>query len=55
MTLPSSQTFALLASSLDSEAELQVLSGLLPESRGGLGLLAMGLLSADTRQAVDRA
>ena len=43
------QVFDSLSSSLDTEAELQVLLGLLPESKGGVGLLALGLLSTDAR------
>lgn len=41
--------FATLSASLETEAELQVLLGLLPESKGGAGLLALGLLSTDAR------
>ena len=41
--------FSTLSSSLETEAELQVLLGLLPESKGGAGLLALGLLSTDAR------
>lgn len=39
----------MLSECLDSEAELQVLVGLLPESKGGAGLLALGLLSKSSR------
>ncbi|CAM9544185.1 unnamed protein product [Ascophyllum nodosum] len=39
------KTFDLLCENLRSEAELQVLLGLLPESKGGVGVLALGLLS----------
>lgn len=41
----------MLSDSLETEAELQVLLGLLPESKGGAGLLALGLLSTDARYA----
>lgn len=43
------QAFDLLSSSLETEAELQVLLGLLPESKGGAGILALGLLSTCAR------
>lgn len=48
---PPPQAFELLSGCLETEAELQVLLGLLPESRGGAGLLALGLLSTSTRCA----
>eukprot|EP00904_Undaria_pinnatifida_P005219 jgi/Undpi1/1827/HiC_scaffold_12.g05214.m1 len=41
------EVFTMLSDSLETEAELQVLLGLLPESKGGAGLLALGLLSTD--------
>ena len=44
------QTFDLLCENLRSEAELQVLLGLLPESKGGVGVLALGLLSKNKRR-----
>ncbi|CAN0090813.1 unnamed protein product, partial [Ectocarpus sp. 4 AP-2014] len=39
------EAFELLSECLNTEAELQVLLGLLPESKRGAGLLALGLLS----------
>lgn len=47
------QAFELLSECLETEAELQVLLGLLPESKGGAGLLALGLLSKSARYAYD--
>lgn len=38
-----------MSTCLETEAELQVLLGLLPESKGGAGLLALGLLSTSAR------
>ncbi|CAM9254849.1 unnamed protein product [Ectocarpus sp. 12 AP-2014] len=43
------EAFELLSECLDTEAELQVLLGLLPESKRGAGLLALGLLSRSAR------
>lgn len=39
----------LLSESLETEAELQVLLALLPESKGGVSPLALGLFSTDSR------
>lgn len=47
------QGFGALCDNLETEAELQVLLGMLPESKGGLGSLALGLLSTSTRCAKD--
>ncbi|CAM9981898.1 unnamed protein product [Scytosiphon promiscuus] len=41
------EAFELLSGCLETEAELQVLLGLLPESKGGAGLLGLGLLSTN--------
>lgn len=48
-TITINQAFELLSECLETEAELQILLGLLPESKGGAGLLALGLLSKSSR------
>lgn len=38
-----------MCESLQSEEELQVLLSLLPESKGGVGVIALGLISKNSR------